>query len=238
MDVDALTREVVSCIMSSMDCNNSPTTVERQMCSYVMIASPPVISPSGIKGNANPCQGESKRSMQGLKTLPMDDIINCDLDRAEHSGSMLCMNVSSEFSEEVDTDKKHCNQLLNLNLEKKFISMEEYGSISAMDPNVSTCLSESSLCELNLNDGLETCEINSALMVESTFNNKKDADTSSSCTDNNLKQSILLKAMDVPLLKDRASNNSTVGEADMIEIKKSGIQSCRAEGDSKHLNIF
>ena len=41
MDVDSLTREVVSCIMSSMDFTDSPSVVESQMCSNVVIASPP-----------------------------------------------------------------------------------------------------------------------------------------------------------------------------------------------------
>jgi hypothetical protein len=185
------------------------------MRSHVMMASP------------TPCINDS----QDIEMLKKNYIEDCDWGRAEQSGS-------SGISKEDDANNKHCNQSITCNLEQKFISLEEGICINSEDPDVSTCLSESSLCELNLDDGLENCEIKNGVTTESTISDEKDADALSSCAHNDLKDLTLMKSMRMQMLKDPAINSSNEVEAEGMERMKSGISSCGAEGDNKYSEIF
>ena len=250
MDVDSLTREVVSCIISSMDFIDSPPVVESQMCSNVVIASPPQSScllkasqiglDSAVEkdnmGNSVLYQMESS----GLN-INLDDMENLDLCHMESCGSKPSVDVcnkilkevgANESMEEVLTlcqeDKNDSNKLISCTLEPKFIALEADNRISDKEPNVSTCLSASSLCEFNLYDELDTDKRNSGVTAQSAINDENSSDTSSSCPDNNLKDSTMLRFEDM-----------AIPEMDQkVEIQKSNIVSCEAEGDCQYLRNF
>ena len=261
MDVDSLTREVVSCIMSSMDFTDSPSVVESQMCSNVVIASPPqsncLLKASQIgldsvvekenMGNSVLYQMESSRL-----NIDLDDMEKSDLCHMDSCGSKPSVDVCSKTLKEVGAnesreeiltlfqeDKNDCNKLISCTLEPQFISLEADNRTSGKEPNVSTCLSASSLCGFNLNDELDTYKRNSGVTAQSAINDENSPDTSSSCPDNNFKDSTMLYIKDMAMPEmDQKANTITDGETDVIEIQKSDIVSCGAEGDFQYFRNF
>ena len=100
MDVDSLTREVVSCIISSMDFIDSPPVVESQMCSNVVIASPPQSS-CLLKASKISLDSADERDNMGTSILYQMESskwnINLDLCHMESCGSKPSVDVCSKI---------------------------------------------------------------------------------------------------------------------------------------------